>query len=84
MQAMQHNCAFTLCFHAACLKDLARFLRRDEPDTREVFLKLGELQIVENDVVPLLTSFPTDRELVYHAREHRQQFWCNEQQLLLH
>jgi hypothetical protein len=30
---------------AACLKDLQRFLRRDSPDTRDAFFKLGELQV---------------------------------------
>jgi hypothetical protein len=29
----------------ACLKDLQRFLRRDDPDSRDVFFKLGELQV---------------------------------------
>eukprot|EP00879_Flechtneria_rotunda_P032638 GHRR01035888.1.p4 GENE.GHRR01035888.1~~GHRR01035888.1.p4 ORF type:complete len:101 (+),score=22.70 GHRR01035888.1:1079-1381(+) len=56
---------------AACLKDLQRFLRRDDPDLRDVFFKIGELQLVENDIVPLLTVYPTDHELVYQARECR-------------
>jgi hypothetical protein len=30
---------------AACLKDLARFLRRDHPVWRDAFFKLGELQV---------------------------------------
>lgn len=29
----------------ACLKDLARFLRRDNPEDRDAFFKLGELQV---------------------------------------
>jgi hypothetical protein len=53
----------------ACLKDLARFLRRDDPELREAFFKLGQLQTVEQDVCPLLVAHPTDAELVYHARE---------------
>lgn len=30
---------------AACLKDLQRFLRRDDPGTRDAFFKLGELRV---------------------------------------
>jgi hypothetical protein len=30
---------------AACLKDLQRFLRRDHPEDRDAFFKLGELQV---------------------------------------
>jgi hypothetical protein len=32
-------------------------------------MKLGELQTVENDVIPLITTFPTDTDLVYNARK---------------
>jgi len=32
-------------------------------------MKLGELQLVENDVIPLISHYPTDTELVYNARE---------------
>jgi hypothetical protein len=58
-----------LWLRTACLKDLARFLRRDDPETRDALFKLGQLQTVENDICPLLVAHPTDAELVYHARE---------------
>jgi hypothetical protein len=32
-------------------------------------MKLGELQTVENDVIPLITTYPTDTDLVYNARK---------------
>lgn len=32
-------------------------------------MKLGELQSVENDVIPLIVNYPTDTDLVYNARE---------------
>jgi hypothetical protein len=44
-------------------------MRRDDPRERHAFLKLGELQLVTNDVIPLITSYPTDTDLVYNARE---------------
>jgi hypothetical protein len=55
--------------HAACLRDLQRFLRRDDPRDRPAFMKLGELQVVQNDVISLITGNPTDTDLVYNARE---------------
>jgi hypothetical protein len=44
-------------------------MRRDDPRERHAFMKLGELQLVGNDVIPLITSYPTDPDLVYNARE---------------
>jgi hypothetical protein len=49
------------------LKDLQRFLRRDETENRSAFFKLGELRIVENDIIPLITTYPTKLDLLYHA-----------------
>ena len=54
---------------AACLRDLQRFLRRDDPCDRPAFMKLGELQVVQNDVISLITGNPTDTDLVYNACE---------------
>jgi hypothetical protein len=59
----------TLPQRTACLKDLQRFLRRDDPNERPAFEKLGELQIMENDVIPLIVTHPADAGLVYQARE---------------
>jgi Timeless protein len=51
---------------AACLKDLQRFLRREDenPEKRDVTLKLGELRLVETDLIPLLLAHPSDEQLV--------------------
>ncbi|KAI8471860.1 MAG: timeless protein-domain-containing protein [Monoraphidium minutum] len=51
----------------SCLKDLQRFLRRDDPDTRDAFFKLGELQAATSHLVPLLVTYPHDHELVLNT-----------------
>ncbi|GIL56078.1 hypothetical protein Vafri_11513, partial [Volvox africanus] len=50
-----------------CLKDLQRFLRRDDPDIRPVFKRLGEWRIAARDVVPLLVTYPHDKEITLQA-----------------
>ncbi|GLI61645.1 hypothetical protein VaNZ11_004068, partial [Volvox africanus] len=50
-----------------CLKDLQRFLRRDDPDIRPVFKRLGEWRIAAHDVVPLLVTYPHDKEITLQA-----------------
>jgi len=51
-----------------CLKDLQRFLRKDDPDTRDVFFKLGAFDTARKDLVPLLVTYPHDQPIVYNAR----------------
>ena len=53
----------------ACLRDLQRFLRRDDGDTRDAFFKLVELRTAEAHLLPLLVTYPEDGELSYAARE---------------
>lgn len=36
---------------------------------RDAFFKLGELQIAASNLVPLLTTYPDDEDLVFNARE---------------
>lgn len=50
-----------------CLKDLTRFLRRDDPDTRDVFFELCKKQIPTAHLVPILTTYPDDTQLVFNA-----------------
>ncbi|KAK9830387.1 hypothetical protein WJX72_011470 [[Myrmecia] bisecta] len=52
---------------AACLRDLQRFLRQDDPQEREAFLALGKHNIAKTDLVPIIVTYPTDTELVYNA-----------------
>eukprot|EP00955_Chlamydomonas_euryale_P074094 361935-Chlamydomonas_euryale.AAC.19 len=55
--------------HAACLKDLQRFLRNDDPDLRTVFFKLAQFETARKDLLPLITTYPGDLELVTNARK---------------
>uniref|UniRef100_A0A7S3VNX6 Timeless N-terminal domain-containing protein n=1 Tax=Dunaliella tertiolecta TaxID=3047 RepID=A0A7S3VNX6_DUNTE len=50
-----------------CLKDLQRFLRKDDPDTRDVFFKLGAFETARKDLVPLLIHYPQDHAIVYNS-----------------
>jgi hypothetical protein len=51
------------------LKDLQRFLRKDDPDMRPVFFKLGGFHLAANDLVPLVVTYPNEHDVVYNARE---------------
>lgn len=53
---------------ADCLKDLQRFLREDDPKTREAFFTLGRYKSVRTDLVPLITTYAADTDIVYNAR----------------
>ena len=44
----------------ACLKDLQRFLRRDDPATRPAFTHLARFNLAKSDLVPLLTRYADD------------------------
>lgn len=52
---------------AACLKDLQRFLRFDDPDTREAFFAVSKYNLTRSDLVPLIVTYPDDYEVVYNA-----------------
>ena len=59
-----------------CLKDLQRFLRNDDPDTRDAFFKVAEFDLARSDLVPIITTYPEDKELVFNARKWTR---CNQQ-----
>ena len=50
-----------------CLKDLQRFLRRDDPYTRDVFHRLCQWDLVATDLVPLVVQYQDDSDVVYNA-----------------
>ena len=52
---------------AACLKDLQRFLRQDDPETRAAFFKLGQFNVAKTDLVPIIVGAAGDTDLVYNA-----------------
>lgn len=49
------------------LKDLLRFLRRDDPQTREVFKQVCKWNIVGKDLIPILEHCQDDHNLVLNA-----------------
>ena len=48
---------------------MQRFLRRDDPATRPAFTHLARFNLAKSDLVPLLTRYADDEDLVTHARE---------------
>ncbi|RWR93245.1 Timeless protein [Cinnamomum micranthum f. kanehirae] len=49
------------------LKDLQRFLRRDDPQRRDVFKQLCKWKTVSEDLVPIIEHCQNDRNLVINA-----------------
>ncbi|XP_042394295.1 protein timeless homolog [Zingiber officinale] len=49
------------------LKDLQRFLRRDNPQRRDVFKQICKWNIVSRDLVPLIEHYQSDRNLLISA-----------------
>ncbi|OQU78441.1 hypothetical protein SORBI_3009G237400 [Sorghum bicolor] len=49
------------------LKDLQRFLRRDDPQRREVFKQVCKWKIASRDLVPIIENYQNDRNLVITA-----------------
>ncbi|CAN6327232.1 unnamed protein product [Urochloa humidicola] len=49
------------------LKDLQRFLRRDDPQRREIFKQVCKWKIASRDLVPIIENYQTDRNLVITA-----------------
>ncbi|GMH33973.1 hypothetical protein BSKO_01807 [Bryopsis sp. KO-2023] len=50
-----------------CLKDLQKILREDDPDFREAFFFLSELDVPRQDLVPLIITYSNEPEVVYNA-----------------
>ncbi|KAH7442845.1 hypothetical protein KP509_02G004400 [Ceratopteris richardii] len=49
------------------LKNLQRFLRRDHPTSRPVFKQLGKWNTVGRDLVPIISQYRDDPELIINA-----------------
>ncbi len=54
-----------------CLLDIQRFLRRDEPATRDVVCKLAEWNTLRQHVVPLLVTYASKFDLLFNATKVR-------------
>jgi len=57
-----------------CLKDLQRFLRQDDRRGRPAFFKLAQLHVARTDLVPIVTAYAHDVDLVYNARAYTMMF----------
>ncbi|KAL5057612.1 hypothetical protein RYX36_029216 [Vicia faba] len=49
------------------LKDLLRFLRRDDPETRNVFKQVCKWNVVSKDLVPIIEHYHEDRSMLLNA-----------------
>ncbi|KAI9094780.1 hypothetical protein K1719_026586 [Acacia pycnantha] len=49
------------------VKDLLRFLRRDDPQTRDVFKQVCKWDIVSKDLIPIIEHCQEDRNLLLNA-----------------
>ncbi|CAN8244514.1 unnamed protein product [Cochlearia groenlandica] len=49
------------------LKDLLRFLRRDDPESREVFKQVCAWNIVSKDLIPIIEHYQDEHNLVLNA-----------------
>lgn len=49
------------------LKDLLRFLRRDDPESREVFNQVCAWNIVSKDLIPIIEHYQDEHNLVLNA-----------------
>lgn len=53
--------------NAENMKDLQRFLRRDNPQTRDVFKQVCRFNTVAVDLVPIIEQHNDDRDLLITA-----------------
>ncbi|BFI31474.1 hypothetical protein AXG93_4530s1190 [Marchantia polymorpha subsp. ruderalis] len=56
--------------HSDCLeslKDIQRYMRRDHPESRDIFMQLGKWNIIRRDIVPLIVRYSEDHELVLNC-----------------
>lgn len=56
-----------LLFSTDNLKDLLRFLRRDDPQNRDVFKEVCKWNILSKDLIPIIEHCQEDRSLVLNA-----------------
>eukprot|EP00854_Cymbomonas_tetramitiformis_P029077 gene29077-36151_t len=49
------------------LQDIMRYLRRDNPETREIFLQLGKWNLIKTDLLPIIRTYHGDFDLVMAA-----------------
>ena len=52
------------------LKHLQRFLRRDDPTQRDIFMQLGKWNTIRQDVLPIIIHYRHNFDLVLNAGKH--------------
>jgi timeless len=60
-------CVFS--FVTVNLKNLQRFLRRDDPESRDIFMQLGKWNTIRQDILPIIISYRDQFDLVLNAGE---------------
>lgn len=56
-----------LNFSADNLKDLLRFMRRDDPEKRDVFKQVCKWNVAGKDLIPIIEHCQEDSNLVLNA-----------------
>ena len=70
IESMWHlACSEIAYLFTECLKDLQRFLRRDDTEKRPAFFALSKTNIAKSDLVPLLSAYPDSNDVVYNSGE---------------
>lgn len=46
------------------LNDIVRMLRRDNPETKDVLKQLGAWSTLQKDLIPLIITYRSDKELI--------------------
>lgn len=59
--------ASLLALSPESLRDLLYSLRQDEEETRPAFMLLGQWNIVQSDLLPILQAYHADHDLVIAA-----------------
>lgn len=61
-------CVFS--FVTVNLKNLQRFLRRDDAESRDIFMQLGKWNTIRQDILPIIISYRDQFDLVLNAGEY--------------
>lgn len=70
LDCFQHLLLTFDSLHIFCsenLRDLQRFLRRDHPQTRDVFKQLGKWNTMSQDLIPIIEHYRDEPETIINA-----------------
>lgn len=63
---------------AVNLKHLQRFLRRDDPTERDIFMQLGKWNTIRQDILPIIVHYRHDFDLVLNAGKRGSLLWADQ------